>query len=265
MSEMNVEKALCCCLLALCVFSVNLHADTVVLKSGVRYNDVKAEPIAQFHRIRFSDGRVEVLPNSIIRSVRPGATSWSQVYIPVVPQKIPDPVVPRPEIPLNPVKVPAFVLTPTMKSVVFPGWGQYAEQRRITGAVYAAAGVLALERYWYFRQKHAAAERQYNDPIPVGIVASQSLTGSLSLVDAALINFVYLAGQEKKVYKLQNQGNSMIMAYGLVWAWNLFDIRAGGLPWERGWVGSARPVAHGTRPILYLQKDGLGVMVRIPL
>ncbi|MBL8020165.1 MAG: hypothetical protein JNM27_10915 [Leptospirales bacterium] len=267
---MKHREALLYFLLSVSFTSFRLEADVVVLRSGVRYPDVKAQPFGTAHRVVFSDGRVEWIPNSMIRSVRPAPTSWNQIQ-PVEPQKVPvdpprtEPTPPQREV-VKPVVVPTgFRLTPAMKSVIFPGWGQLDEGRRGTGIAFAAAGAIALQQYWTYRQRHAAAERDYNDPVPVGAIASQSLSGSISVTNVAVINFLYLASKEKTVYKLQNRGNTMIGLYGLIWAVNLMDIRQGGMPWEVRWLGLRRGPEARVQPIFYMQKDGFAAMLRISL
>lgn len=270
---MKLREAILYFLLSLSLTSIRLEADVVVLRSGVRYPDVKAQPFGTAHRVVFVDGRVEWIPNSMIRSVRPGPTSWNQTQ-PVEPQKIPvdppktDPTPPQREV-VKPAVVVAptgFRLTPAMKSVIFPGWGQLDQGRSRTGIAFAAAGAIALQQYWSYRQKHAAAERDYNDPVPVSAIASQSLSGSMSVTNVAVINFLYLASKERTVYKLQNRGNTMIGLYGLIWAVNLMDIRQGGMPWEVRWLGLRKGTEQPrVQPIFYMQKDAFTAMLRITL
>ena len=221
---------LCVCLV--CAASARSLADTVVLRSGVQLRNVKTSPIGEMHLIEFEDGTIEKIPNSRIRSLRRAATTWTrnQVKEPEAPKV----VTPEPSLPAS-----RRSLAPILKSAVLPGWGQISEDRVKTGMAYGAASILVFQRYWTYRQRHAAAQRDYNDPVPVGLVASQSVSGSLTLPQAAAINLAYLSQKEKQVYSLQRKGNNMLALLPAVWAWNMLDIVHGGVPWEKRWLGSA--------------------------
>lgn len=211
-----------------------LEADTVILRSGLRYADVRAQPVGESHRILFYDGSVKIVLNSEIRSVKRGPTSWATIQPPpqeIVPPRIEPapPVVPRPQSP--------WTFTPAMKSMLLPGWGQYAQGRPLAGAIYASLALATFSRYWIYRQRHSAAEADYNDPLPVGLVAAQSTTGALTIGQAALFNTAYLAQKETKVYQIQRQGNNTLMLLSFIWLWNMLDIGRGGVPWEKQWTG----------------------------
>lgn len=267
----------------------SLPADTVVLRSGIRYYDVKTRPVGESHRIAFQNGRVVIAKNSTIRSIRPQATSWRR---PTTARKAsrraetkkapagsaelpaekkmglavrsirPDPdfVVRVPRPPPVPTK-PTREWGPVIKSVLLPGWGQIAVERKVPGFVYAGLSLFVFREYWTLRQEHAAAEAQYNDPVPVGGVAALALTGSLSLTQAAAINLAYLSQQERRVFELQTRGNNALLALGLVWGWNVLDILFGGPPWETTWFAS-QAVRSGPIYALQPRHDGLGVAVR---
>ena len=71
--------------------------------------------------------------------------------------------------------------------------------------------------------------------MPVGAVAAQAWSGSLSVFDATLINISYLSRKEQEVYHLQGEGNTMVNLFGFIWAWNMLDIVSGRtLWWKRG-------------------------------
>ncbi len=248
-----------------------LLADVVILRSGIRYTDVKAEPSADSHRIRFQDGRIQIVPNSEIRSVRPAVTTWSQPHIIEMPNIVTNPVpvvseaptVQSPDAGRHGLPSTGRPMIPILKSTIFPGWGQLAEGRNIAGTVYASATLIALQRYWTFRQEHAAAQRDYNNPIPVGLVASQTITGSLGVAEAAAINFMYLSRKESEVYRLQEKGNTILMVLPILWIWNLLDIAYGGVPWEKRWFGSSRDSA----PVISLnfRRDAILAVVSFSL
>jgi len=236
----------------------------VVLRSGITYADVKAEPAGQSHRIHFRDGSLQVLPNSLIRSVRPGPTTWTHPVTPIEPPKtVIQPSVRTPELPTKPLQrtdrpvvAEGSKWGPIVKSAILPGWGQYSQGREVPGALYAIGSVLAFQNYWMYRQKHAAAQREYNDPVPVGAVATQTLTGSVTLSQAAGINLFYLSGIESRVYRLQSQGNAMVVIFGLIWGWNMLDAVYGGMPWEKRWFRSTAS-GHISGFNLNLQKKAI--------
>ena len=259
-----VLVALGCSLLPL-----GVHADVVTLKSGIRYYDVRARPRGNLHVVLFQDGRVRRVPNSAIRSLRPGPTTWSKAKRASVPRPL-GPVRVESEVPevaaLSRIPRERFALDslplrprlyepagaelrpaqpsrewgPILKSALLPGWGQYATGRRWTGWAYAGTSLLFLERYWTVRRRHTAAEADYNDPLPVGAVAAQSLTGAIGVGEAAAINLAYLSGKERAVYRLQKRGNNMALLFGLSWVGNILDILHGGPPWEKPWLTAAK-------------------------
>jgi len=243
-------------------FAATLRADIVILRSGTRYADVKAQPIGESHRILFPDGGVFVISNSAIRSLKRAPTSWITVQPPAPQRTIPirvEPIAP----PARP-REPAQALSPALKSMILPGWGQHSEGRPLAGLVYSSLSLITFQRYWTYRQQHAAAENDYNDPLPVGIVAAQTATGTLSLAQAALVNAAYLGQKERKVYRIQQQGNNALLVLSAIWFWNILDIGRGGVPWEKRWTG-----AHRSRGVpefgFTFRRDSLGIAARFTL
>lgn len=239
-----------------------LRADTIVLRSGIRYADVKVQPVGESHRVFFEDGRVHLISNSDIRSVRRGPTTWTTVRSVDVPK--PQEIVPAPEpVKPPPVREPAPLLSPLLKSIVAPGWGQYAQGRPLAAALYSSLTLLTFQRYWTYRQQHAAAERDYNDPMPVGLVAAQSTTGVLTVGQASLMNIAYLGQKERKVYAIQRQGNNMFLLLSAVWVWNILDIGRGGVPWERDWSRVRNPGVPDFA--IYFRRDSIEFGARFGL
>lgn len=226
-------------------------ADRVALKSGMVYHDVKAEPTGNAHRISFSNGMIKFIPNSQIRSVRPGPLTWRFPYRPPVQKQLPIPERSPDEKPeKDPVKRPEEFRKPpestleqtwhpgkdwgpVLKSAFLPGWGQYSIGEKRNGALFAASSLLVFYRYWTLRQQHAAAEADYNDPGPVAAIAAQSQTGAFTVLDVTALNLVYLSAKERRVYRLQNEGNAMLGLFTFLWGWNMLDISCRGPLMER--------------------------------
>lgn len=255
-------------------FSAGVNADSITLKSGVHYNDVKTRPSAGKHTVYFRDGRVLVISNSEIRSVRPNPTTWQKAVRPV----------PEPKVEIAHPSLHAIMAAgvasrslplpnaadnatdkwgPVLRSAVLPGWGQYSSDRPKAGILYASGIALLFQQYWVVRNQHAAAERAYNDPLPVGAVALQSLTGGIGLGEAAAINLTYLAIKERDVFRLQKRGNNLVLLMGLAWSWNMLDIVYGGVPWEADWFGKKDRNAAVWR--LQLNRDSFEFSVRVGL
>ncbi|MBX7057201.1 MAG: hypothetical protein K1X75_04000 [Leptospirales bacterium] len=217
-----------------------LRADTVVLRSGEELLNVRVRPSGAAHTIYFPDGSRRRIANAQIRSIRSLPTSWEQsAQRPPAAAIQPAPAVTAPAGPLEPAlqEMPATGrnLTPIIQSAIWPGWGQYSEGRELHAAVYAIGAGFLLERYWRLRQRHSAAEADYNDPAPTGAVAFQTLNGRLSILQAATINVLYLASKERTVFALEKETNNTAIALSLLWAWNLVDIVFGGPPWQANW------------------------------
>lgn len=226
-----------CIIAAVFALPVSLGADTVTLRSGIVFYDVKTRPAATSHHVYFIDGGIITLANSLISSVRPGPTTWTEpVFLAL--KKPPRTIKAREATETIPLPRQRSVpWTPILKSTILPGWGQFSEGRKISGSLYAAGAVFLFSRYWTIRQAHSRAEAEYNDPAFTGAVASQTLTGSMSIGQAAMINLTYLSGKEREVYRLEKQGNLTAFLLGSLWAWNLLDIVTEGAPWEWKWLG----------------------------
>lgn len=225
-----------------------VHADTVILRSGQRHDDVKTRPSGASHIIYLRDGRSFRVPNGSIRSLRPGPTSWSQPA-PAAGRRRPRPRTILPvyaEPPSPALSSSGEALPPWIKSAILPGWGQYAEDRKWSGIAYAAATALALQYYWGQRQAHSAAEADYNDPLPTGAIAAQTLNGSLSIVQAASINLVYLGAREQEVFRLERRVNNTVLALALIWTWNMLDIFSQGRPWSGELLSQQRDAPEAT-------------------
>jgi len=230
-------------------------ADRVALKSGMVYHDVKAEPTGNAHRISFSNGMIKFIPNSQIRSVRPGPLTWQFPYRPPVQKPLPvadkkaentpvdtpeKPTRKRPDELRKPTEAtaeqnwhPGKDWGPVLKSAILPGWGQYSIGEKRNGALFAASSLIVFYRYWALRQQHAAAEADYNDPVPVAAIAAQSQTGAFSVLDVTAMNLFYLSEKERRVYRLQNEGNAMLGLFTFLWGWNMLDISCRGPLMER--------------------------------
>ncbi len=233
-----------------------LRADTVELRSGVIFADVKAEPLGKSHRIRFGSGRVRMVANSAIHSVRPSPVRWNHpLVVRLVTQMVSPPGQPTvpPENPSSESSTKIGInWGPILKSAILPGWGQYSVGRKWTGALYSTLTIYALERYWELRQKHATAQDEYNDPIPVSMVSYQAMIGAITIPQAGAINLAYLSQKEREVNKLETEGNNMVALLAFVWGWNMVDIAFGKSIWEKVFPGSG----PGN------QKIGFGVLVQ---
>jgi len=230
-----------------------VHADRVALKSGMVYHDVKAEPTGNAHRISFSNGLIKFIPNSQIRSVRPGPLTWPFPYRPPVQKPLPDKkpentqvntpesqTRKRPDETLKPSDTtleqtlhPGKEWGPVLKSAILPGWGQYSIGEKRSGALFATSSLFVFYRYYALRQQHASAEADYNDPVPVALIASQSQTGAFTVLDVTAMNLAYLSAKERRVYRLQNEGNAMLGLFTFLWSWNMLDIGCRGPLMER--------------------------------
>ena len=117
-----------------------------------------------------------------------------------------------------------YDLSPVLKSAILPGWGQFAQERTGAAALFALGVFFTFQNYWTVRQAHAAAERDYNDPVPVGLVAAQALVAPLGIGQAFAINFGYLSNKESSVLDRQREGNMMLGAVLSIWFWNILDV-----------------------------------------
>lgn len=261
----NKQSLFLILLASISCFPFGLNADVVILRSGLHYSDVRVQPFAESHRILFSSGRVLIIPNSEIRSVRPGPTTWNQPAqaIGSAKSRSVEPIhsiTPSVEQgdSTEKVRLSEYRWKPIIKSAVFPGWGQYAEGREGAGSLYTISTVLALQQYWTLRQKHEEAERDYNDPRPVAAVVVQAWAGSLSILDAAAINIAYLSQKERQVHNLQEQGNNMASVLMLIWGWNMLDIVSGKALW---WSRGSGPTSGKPALNFQIQKDSIMITV----
>ncbi len=269
--QVSLMRLLLLSIIFLSFFSSSLKADTVILRSGTTYTNVITEPFSGSHKIQFSNGSILILSNSKIRSLRPGPIKWGQ-SLPTVKKLEPQPMESPSPHPAPPVVLPeeqeepeigllqpkGYRWGPLLKSSILPGWGQYSEGRKWSGFLFAASSMIALQKYWTLRQKHAAAESDYNDPIPVGLVSAQAWTGSISIMEAAAINLTYLSQKESLVNRLQKQGNTMVGVLTIIWGWSIFDIVSGSFTLTH----KNSTVSFALSLIFQLQNDSMTVGIR---
>ena len=258
-----VYRCVVCCALSCSVAAFTfVHADTVELRSGTTYTNVKAVPVGNAHRVQFPNGRVRNIPNAAIRSVRPAPVNWPG----------PAPVQPPPgaRVAVIESRPPArqesfpFDLSPLAKSAILPGWGQYAQNRRVSGVLFQLGTACAFQYYWSIREKHAAAVRRYNDPVLVGVVAAQTATGSLTILEAAAVNLTYLAREEREVFRLQDAGNQAFGLLFAVWTWNLLDVIFHSSVWKQEGRILATPTVMPEWGI-GITNEAVSVSIRLPL
>lgn len=211
----------------------SLLADEIYLKSGKRYVNVKIRPRGNRHVIYFRNGRVLSVANSTIRGLKLRPTSWKKVRRPV-PKKKRRPLRrtayriknmrgdPRARL-RRPPAPQGWRLSPTWKSTLVPGWGQYSRGARWQGAVFFSGALFLFGRYVQYRQAHTAAEADYNDPAPTGIL---SAIGSLGIAERASGIFLYLQERERVALRLEDRTNRSFYLLSAVWAWNIWDIRS---------------------------------------
>ena len=110
-------------------------------------------------------------------------------------------------------------LSPLVRSMILPGWGQYSTGHEWRGGLFFTAAVLSTGYYWNYRQEMRAAEARYND---------MTVTGSLALAmpgaSGIAASYLYLDGIKQESYALAQKGNNSLGALGLVWLWNVVDI-----------------------------------------
>ncbi len=234
-------------LLVLPVSIIGLHADTVILKNGKRYFDVRTRPSGRTHLVYFKNGRRKRIKNKTIKILRISRVSWKRPVRPkpkrrMVAMRKFDPLFPDPLTVPNlvfkdntPAPAPAGIwgLSPLTKSTMMPGWGQVAVERKWAGYAFLGGAAFFLARYLQIRLQHDAAELDFQDPIPTAAIVV-SAPGSNILVPPATVteqaingialNFIYLEEKKKGVLRLEEAGNNSLIFLGLIYAWNLFDI-----------------------------------------
>ncbi len=223
--------------------------DTVVLRNGRRFEDVKTKPRGRSQVVQFSDGRTISVPNREIRSLYRARTSWSQVRRPrrvektevVVKPEVKEPIEPansglairilRDE-PSGLARHPVMELAPWVRSAIAPGWGQWHTDRQAAAVAFAGLGVFLFARYWEARQAHTAAENAYNDRVPTNMIFGAP--GFDPALKIGLV-YVYLRERERTVLTLETAGNNALLFLAVGYFYNILDAYFGGAPWQTDW------------------------------
>ncbi|MCB1173617.1 MAG: hypothetical protein KDK39_08635 [Leptospiraceae bacterium] len=195
-----------------------LKADTVTLKNGKTYTNVKAFPSGNVHRIQLPSRRFIVVPNAQIAKVRIKPVKWPRKK--VIQRPIKKPVVKygppaREEKPMENIEQDQG-LSPAWKSVLIPGWGQYAMQHKWRGATWLGAYLVALNLYWQKRQLHAAAQEEYSEQVTPALLSSQGINGYILFLGI-------LEAEKATLLKREHETNNMVTLLSVVWGLNVID------------------------------------------
>lgn len=203
-------------ILAIFIFmNVSLLADTVKLKNGKVYSNVKAYPGKGMHRLQFSNGQRLYIKNEKIAKVRIKPVRWPK-RIKIIAKKIVHNKAIE-ENALPPGLSDQYDLGPVWKSAILPGWGQYMLGHSKRGMIISGATLLVFNQYWSNRKQHTRAQEEFSEQItPVVFTSSFGTNGYLA--------FLIISEQEKAVLLQKEQDtNNMFGILSLIWSWNVID------------------------------------------
>ena len=250
------------------LLACELGADTLLLRNGKRYTNVRTRPGGDSHLVYFSNGGKTRVKNLDIRFLRISSVNWSGAAI-ITPEPRQkkrridrlnqDPDTPgvygEEPLPFTPALEQPFWMSPIMRSALAPGWGQYYVGHKESGVMFISASALLLGLIYQSTTEHNALEAQYNDPLPPTLI----LLGATSLPNVPLeglaLSYVYLRTIESRVNQKRIESNNYQMALGLFWLVGLLDIWRHpdhGFFWDPPW---ARDVEH---PINIYTRAGPG-------
>ena len=215
------QKALCTTLCSLILMSgPALFADTVYLKDGKVYKNVKAFPRHGAHRILFASGSQILLANSLIAKVRIGSVHWPKRHPRKETEKSPPKKVPRPQTAREEAPLPgireSWQFGAVWKSLAVPGWGQLAMGHTWRGAVFFGGSMLVLNDYLAKRRLHAQAQEEYSEQLTPILLSTQGTNGYFL--------FLGILEYEKSVLlRRERETNDRVLLLGLVWGYNIID------------------------------------------
>ena len=197
------------------IMNAPLLADTVKLKNGKVYENVKAYPGTSMHRLQFSNGQRLYIRNEKIAKVRIKAVKWPK-RIKIIPKKIIYHRALEEEV-LPPGLSEQYDLGPVWKSTILPGWGQYSLGHPKRGMLIGGATLLIFNKYWDNRKQHTQAQADFSEQItPIVLTSSYGINGYLA--------FLVISEQEKAVLlQKEKDTNNMFGILSLVWGWNVID------------------------------------------
>lgn len=102
-----------------------------------------------------------------------------------------------------------------LRSLVFPGWGQFARGDRIRGGIYVS---LALPLLWSANRANSdfrTANSDYNDPVPALLLGQSS--------EGTLLNYFNQQRKWETLQRAETMRNVSLGMLGAFWVYNVFD------------------------------------------
>lgn len=218
-------------------------ADTVILKSGKVYTNVKTFPRGGSHTLKFQNGGAIVVPNAKIKIVRIKGVSWKtkqpqrKMVAAVVKKRKPRSQQPqrvvKPKLPIgrdiiamqndqtaNPEQERDIEsgLGPVSKSILVPGWGQYSLGHRWRAAAIVVAGLPIVQAYWVHRNEHTEAQEIYSETFtPYLLAQPQNTPWGIA---AYYTVFDY---RRSELLRKEDQTNNMVFALLGLWGLQTLD------------------------------------------
>ena len=232
----------------------DLISDTVILKSGKVFTNVKTFPRGGTHTIKFQNGRAISVPNAKIKIVRIKGVSWkarvqkrqvavaavarkrqpSRAAAQQVPVRRPPPrrvVIPRQPIgrelqalredqKRDPEKESKkrFALGPVTKSILLPGWGQYSLGHNWRAGAVAALGIPIVSYYSIYRAQFNTAQANYSEIWTPTLLAQPEYAPT-----GYPLYYAILTGRRQILLEKEAQTNSMVFALMSLWALQAVD------------------------------------------
>ncbi len=216
-------------------------ADTVILKNGKVFTNVKTFPQGGVHIVRFQNGQSMSVPNATIKIVRIQGVSWTirppvQQAVALVahkrqpreqaPARVVPPFVPleRQILPTQPdQKAEAIVeqewqMGPVTRSLLVPGWGQWWMGYRTRAAIIVAMGVPIVQAYWVHRSEHTEAQSLYSETLTPYLLAQPENSPWGVVAYYSVFNF-----RRSTLLGKENETNAAVYALLGLWALQALD------------------------------------------
>ncbi len=233
--------------LTLLLASGSLFADTLVLKNGRTYRNVKSVNRGDRLFIVFSNGRTRGFPRSAVKSLTLRKVSWKRGMSAGRVRSLVDEAVRnsvRDEVKkafaekkredeiraresekarrINESKAQAARErrnNALWRSALLPGWGQFYSGRENRAYIFGSAALVSFAYYLNQHSTFTTAQRDYDDSgLPAGLLSITGVGGPA--------NFIYFEDRKAVLNRAETAVNRAFFLMAALWSLNLWEVYA---------------------------------------
>ncbi len=187
-----------------------LSADSVSLWSGESYKNVRLLYGGRLVIIIFADGKVKKVPSDQISSTEFAAVNWDR-------PDLKDQIARLQRQVFRMAKVEEIRDGSLWRSALYPGWGHDYSGSKGIATIYMTVSAALLAKFALDWRRQIQIQREYDE---VGLPIALSLLGPSGF----FANIVRFEDLKNRMDAKARTGNQALLAYGIFWVWNLFDL-----------------------------------------